>query len=82
MATLHILDPQINKGSVAAAGGGVTVCSDRLIRTRRFPEALASAATKLVLPTPGEPSSKTGLCSFRALRSRWALTAVVPAAMA
>lgn len=59
-----------------------TVCSDRLILTRGFPEAFASAATKLVFPTPGEPSSRTGLCSFKALRSLWAFIAVVPAAIA
>lgn len=60
----------------------ITVCSDRLILTRWFPEAFASAATRLVFPTPGEPSSSTGLCSFNARRSLWAFTAVVPAAMA
>lgn len=57
----------------------LTVCSDKLIRTRVLPEALANAPTKLVLPTPGEPSRRIGLFSFVALKSRWAFIAVVPA---
>lgn len=60
----------------------LTVCSDRLILTSWFPEALASAATRLVFPTPGEPSSSTGLCSFRARKSLWAFMAAVPAVRA
>lgn len=57
----------------------LTVCSDKLIRTRVFPEAFANAATKLVLPTPGEPSRRMGLFSLAALKSLWAFIAVVPA---
>lgn len=57
----------------------LTVCSDKLIRTSVLPEALAKAPTKLVLPTPGEPSSRMGLFSFVALKSLWAFIAVVPA---
>lgn len=57
----------------------LTVCSDKLTRTSVLPEALAKARTRLVLPTPGEPSSRMGLLSFVALKSRWAFMAVVPA---
>lgn len=57
----------------------LTVCSDKLIRTSVLPEALAKAPTKLVLPTPGEPSRRMGLFNFVALKSLWAFMAVVPA---
>lgn len=56
-----------------------TVCSERLILMSWFPEALASAATRLVLPTPGEPSSRMGLWSFSARKILMVFTAVVPA---
>ncbi len=43
------------------------------------PEAAASAATREVLPTPGEPSSRTALRSCSARSTRPALRAVVGA---
>lgn len=58
-----------------------TVCSDKFILTRWFPEAFASADTRLVFPTPGDPSSRTGLWSFNARKSLRAFIAVVPAPM-
>ena len=51
----------------------MSVCSDKLIRTRRWPATFASAAMSVVLPTPGEPSSITGFgtCIARSTRSRF-----------
>lgn len=38
----------------------LTVCSERLILINSWPEALAMAPTRLVFPTPGEPSRRMG----------------------
>lgn len=38
----------------------LTVCSERFILTRVLQAILATAATRLVLPTPGEPSKRIG----------------------
>ena len=57
----------------------LTVCSDRLMRTSSFPVALAMAATRLVFPTPGDPSSRRGRGSCRPRSTLWALTQVVGA---
>ena len=38
----------------------LTVCSERLILINSWPEALAMAPTRLVFPTPGEPSKRMG----------------------
>ncbi len=56
-----------------------SVCSDKLIRVKSFPVALASADIKLVLPTPGLPSKRIGLFTCIALTTRIVLAAVVGA---
>lgn len=59
----------------------LTVASDRLILTTLCPEARANAITRLVLPTPGLPSSKRALLgSWRARSRRQRLVAGVLAA--
>ncbi|KAB8242217.1 hypothetical protein BDV35DRAFT_384258 [Aspergillus flavus] len=52
-----------------------SVCSERLIRVRGFPSALARAVTSVVLPTPGLPSSRIGLesCKPRAILTELAI---------
>ena len=60
----------------------MSVCSDKLMRTRRCPDALANALIKLVLPTPGLPSSNTGWGSCSARNTRMRLRLVVGAVMA
>ena len=57
----------------------LTVCSDKLILISSCPDALAIAVTKLVLPTPGDPSSKIGLGSCRPRNTRTAFWDVVGA---
>mmetsp|Transcript_31942 Transcript_31942/g.53420 ORF Transcript_31942/g.53420 Transcript_31942/m.53420 type:complete len:203 (-) Transcript_31942:182-790(-) len=59
----------------------MSVCSERLIRTSLWPEAAASAETKLVLPTPGEPSRRIGFFNCMALNTRKTLRDVVGAVM-
>jgi hypothetical protein len=54
----------------------MSVCSLRLMRTSLCPAALARAATRLVFPTPGEPSNKIGLASCIARRRRAVLRRV------
>ena len=51
----------------------LTVCSERLILTNECPLARARAATRLVLPTPGAPSSNSGLPNCMALNNLKAL---------
>lgn len=55
----------------------LTVCSDRLILISSWPDALAMAPTRLVFPTPGEPSRRIGRGSWRARNTRWAFWEVV-----
>lgn len=50
-------------GRSAPSRSIMSVCSLRLTRTSVCPTAAASAATRLVLPTPGLPSSSTALGS-------------------
>eukprot|EP00962_Isochrysis_galbana_P005086 scaffold1394_cov109-Isochrysis_galbana.AAC.29 len=57
-----------------------SVCSDRLMRTTGWPHAAPSAWTSDVLPTPGLPSSRTGLRSCIARKTRNALARGVGAA--
>ncbi|RMX54549.1 hypothetical protein pdam_00004564 [Pocillopora damicornis] len=61
------------------------ICSERLILINSWPDALAMAWTRLVLPTPGDPSNKMGrgypqhcisssscsTCLFRNSRQAW-----------
>ncbi|EME45209.1 hypothetical protein DOTSEDRAFT_170484 [Dothistroma septosporum NZE10] len=54
-----------------------SVWSERLIRVSGISTAFAIAATSVVFPTPGLPSSMTGLLSCNALRTRMALERVV-----
>ena len=63
-------------GKSAPSRSIMSVCSLRLMRTRLCPAALASADTRLVLPTPGEPSRRMGLGSCIARRRRAALRRV------
>ncbi|EGV61435.1 hypothetical protein CANTEDRAFT_108873 [Yamadazyma tenuis ATCC 10573] len=56
-----------------------SVCSDKLIRIKSFPVALAMAEIKSVFPTPGLPSNKIGLCTCIASITRMALDEVVGA---
>ena len=58
-------------GKSQPSKSAMSVCSERLMRTRLCPEALASAEMRLVLPTPGLPSSKMdwGSCSARITRT-------------
>ena len=56
-----------------------SVCSDKLIRTKGFPVALANAVIKLVLPTPGLPSNNIGFLTCIALITLMAFAAVVGA---
>ena len=57
----------------------LTVCSDKFIRTKLKPASLAIAATRLVFPPPGEPSSRIGLGNCKARITRRALIEVVRA---
>lgn len=43
----------------------MSVCSERLMRTTLWPDALAIAMQSEVLPTPGLPSRRMGLRSCR-----------------
>jgi hypothetical protein len=52
-------------GRSAPSRSIMSVCSLRLMRTRRRPQQSASAATSDVLPTPGEPSSRMALRTWR-----------------
>mmetsp|Transcript_9794 Transcript_9794/g.44613 ORF Transcript_9794/g.44613 Transcript_9794/m.44613 type:complete len:203 (+) Transcript_9794:10057-10665(+) len=54
----------------------MSVCSLRLMRTRLWPAAFASADIRLVLPTPGEPSRRIGFGSCIARRTLAALRRV------
>ena len=57
----------------------MSVCSDRLMRTSGCPIACATAVISDVLPTPGEPSSRIGLCSCSARSTRFRFEHVVGA---
>ena len=57
----------------------LTVCSERFILVIPWWHVLARAETKLVLPTPGEPSKSTGRESCMARMSFIVLTEVVGA---
>lgn len=54
-----------------------TVCSERLILVNGCPENLASAVTRLVLPTPGEPSRRMGRVNCMARTNRKQFSDVV-----
>ncbi len=60
----------------------MSVCSDKLMRTTLWPDALAMAMQSEVLPTPGLPSSRMGLCSCRPRSTRMTFLAVVGACRA
>lgn len=60
----------------------LTVCSDRLILTTWWPDALASAVTRLVFPTPGDPSRRIGHKSCNPRKRRWIFMDVVGASSA
>jgi len=55
-----------------------TVCSDKLILISSLPTFRAIAATRLVFPHPGDPSSKIGRSSWRALKHLIAFWDEVP----
>jgi hypothetical protein len=57
-------------GKSAPSRSIMSVCSLQLMRTSCTPAARASAATRLVLPTPGLPSRSTALPSCRTPHSR------------
>jgi hypothetical protein len=57
----------------------LTVWSDTLILVSRNPAAFASAATRLVFPTPGLPSNRIGLFNWSPLNTRIAFKPVVGA---
>eukprot|EP01136_Pigoraptor_vietnamica_P011881 Opistho-1_new@51227 len=59
-----------------------SVWSLRLMRTMGYPAAAASAVTRLVLPTPGEPSRRMGRRSCMPRRTRCRLRHVVGACSA
>ena len=57
----------------------MSVCSERLMRTMGCPITCAIAMMRDVLPTPGEPSRRMGLCSCSARSTRLRLEHVVGA---
>ncbi|EGW30735.1 uncharacterized protein SPAPADRAFT_141939 [Spathaspora passalidarum NRRL Y-27907] len=80
-ASLHTNSPAFPPSAGASEPNKSTksVCSDKLIRTKGLPVALANAVTKSVLPTPGLPSNKIGLWTCMARITLMALDAVVGA---